>query len=1231
MSEQPNTVSLNHRVQIIIPLFNAVEYTKQCVDTLKRNTHTNLYEVIFVDNGSTDGTKAFLKQLIQDDPEHFRVVTNDENKGFAGGVNAGLQAISSFNWEYACIANNDLLFTPNWLIQLLDCIQHAQLPNVGAVGPVASFAGGSQGVQATYKTVPEIDNWALTYHQIHNREWVEAGRIVGLCFLMNRKFFNEVGYLDERFVGGMWEDNDYCLRGKMKGFQYVVDRSTFLHHFGNKTFQENAATLNASDMFRGNKKRYWEKWAGKDSEFEKLATINATARGITDLDSIRLPDGRLKKWVVAACRCKDGAQYIERVLDRISEFADEIVVLVSKLTTDNTKEICQKFPKVVLLEDDNDDVVFNEAESRNRVLQMAYSRHPDWIWCLAGNTKIPLVDGTTKTIKELSEQSSWDKTLVYSVDKQNNIVPGKVTKVWKTGTRQTLKITLDNNEYLQCTPEHLVMLRDGTYVEAKDLKPNDSLMPLYRKYDNLHLLDYEMVYFPGENKWHFTHRAFALEKANNKTHLQHHKNFNHRDNSPDNLQLMTRQAHLELHARARTEEHQLKLDLAAKDPERNKINSEWQKAKFQAMTQEERIAYTEPWRQAALSPEANEKRKESLIVYWQTEEAELQKEGIRESVAEPSWKGNQHRGLLKWKAGLSPERRKEINENISRAKLQKNLERRLVLNHKVVSVEVAEIIDVYDMSVEVHHNFAIGFGDNSGTFVHNCFDHDEMPDHRIKDKLAMLTNPKNPEVMLWTFPIIQLWNGENLRRADGLWGRFWQGRMFRALPGLKIDTLKNNLIHCGSHPRFSVESLGMSMVKIIHYGNINAADRKRKYERYTKIDTDKDLNMILGMWKEYYWQLYYGQPTPQDRQAFNGTWRVLPDPKDWQRPPFGTFFDRDCYRHVHDELGMKLLPFTEHPTVSLCMLIHNEGNLLVGCLESVRHLVDEIICVDTGCTDNTPEIAEQLGAEVYEFKWNDNFSDARNYSLEKATGDWILRLDPDEVMPPEAAIRIPEMIRDPGVEAFIFPIMNWLEDPHSKQDANWALSETCRLFKNQYPTIKYEGLVHEELDNSFFRIREARKAEMLKQGLTEEQIAAKPLIDIRRSPVNLWHYGYLRGQQFLSTKFDYYCKLGIDAIKEDPNDARPYFTIAVHYLHIGDYPKAIENYHKVLELDPNHHMACNDVGVVYWTMGRLDKADEFFRRALKCMNGQVHEYHKSRVTQNLAKVQNTLLSMLLLP
>lgn len=881
-------VVLNKRVQIIIPLFNAVEYTKQAVESLRKNTHSNLYEVIFVDNNSTDGTKDFLKQLIQDDPEHFRVVTNTENKGFAGGINTGLQAISGLQWEYVCLANNDLLFTPNWLIQLLDCIQHAKLSNVGAVAPVSNAAGGTQGIKVGYSNVSEVDSWATSYHIAMNNNWTEEGMLVGLCFLMTRKLFDTVGYFDERFLGGMWEDNDYCLRARLAGFNLVVDRSTFLHHYFHKSFQGNK--MDSGKLFRDNKRRYVEKWSDPDSPFEQLAINNAKARG---QEPVLLPNGKVKKFLVAACRVKDGADYIEATLDRVSQMADEIVVLVSKLTTDNTKEICKKFPKVVLLEDDTDDQPgAKEADSRNRVLQMAYSRHPDWI---------------------------------------------------------------------------------------------------------------------------------------------------------------------------------------------------------------------------------------------------------------------------------------------------------------------------------------------------HSFDHDEVPSKFFVKNVDKLLNPQNPEIMLWAFPIVQLWNSANQWRIDGLWGRFWQGRMFRALPGLAINN-PNNLFHCGSHPTFPQQNVETVPYKIVHYGNVDSVVRKKKYERYTKIDTDKDLNMVLGGWKEYYWQLYYGQADPNEKALFTGRWQVIQDSKDWSRPKYGQFYQRDVYRHVYDETGMKLAPFSEDNSISLCMLIHNEGPMVSRCLDSIRHVVDEIICIDTGCTDATPEIAGQFGAEVHQFKWNDNFSDARNFSMSKASGDWILRLDPDEAVPAETASRILTMVREPNVEGFIFPINNWLEDPGAKADAQWALSETCRLFRNRYPTIKYTGIVHEELDDSYVQLRESRKAELKAAGLTDQQIDKMGfLVDIRRSPYNLWHFGYLRDQKFLDHKFSYYCQLGNEQIKQTPDDARPYFTTAVHYFHTGDYEKAILNYEKVLSLDPKHHMAMNDCGVIHWVQGRWDKAESYFRKALENIDDSVHAYHKSRVQQNLSKLKTQSLALTLLP
>ena len=82
--------------------------------------------------------------------------------------------------------------------------------------------------------------------------------------------------------------------------------------------------------------------------------------------------------------------------------------------------------------------------------------------------------------------------------------------------------------------------------------------------------------------------------------------------------------------------------------------------------------------------------------------------------------------------------------------------------------------------------------------------------------------------------------------------------------------------------------------------------------------------------------------------------------------------------------------------LSLSMIVKNEEHTLRACLESVRHVVDEIIIVDTGSTDATVAIAKQFHAKIFFFPWNGNFSDARNESLLHCTGDWILQLDADE-------------------------------------------------------------------------------------------------------------------------------------------------------------------------------------------------------------------------------------------
>ena len=98
-------------------------------------------------------------------------------------------------------------------------------------------------------------------------------------------------------------------------------------------------------------------------------------------------------------------------------------------------------------------------------------------------------------------------------------------------------------------------------------------------------------------------------------------------------------------------------------------------------------------------------------------------------------------------------------------------------------------------------------------------------------------------------------------------------------------------------------------------------------------------------------------------------------------------------------------------SISLCMIVKDEEEVISRCLETVKDIVDEIIIVDTGSEDNTKSLAHQAGAKVFDFTWVDDFAAAKNFAIEQATGDWILFLDADEYFAPETMGLVRDVIR----------------------------------------------------------------------------------------------------------------------------------------------------------------------------------------------------------------------------
>lgn len=183
--------------------------------------------------------------------------------------------------------------------------------------------------------------------------------------------------------------------------------------------------------------------------------------------------------------------------------------------------------------------------------------------CLHPTTKIKLLDGTSPTVEEMKERfEAGEKLFVFSTDEKGDFKPGEVENVWITKTtNEFIKITLDNDEEILTTPDHLYMLRDGSYVMAEELTLDSSLMPMYTSESN----GYTTVKLNSETRgWRSVYKIVAdtLKKDEiETTKLRvkednimpydvaiHHRDFNKKNNHPDNLEIMTAEEHWNYHA-----------------------------------------------------------------------------------------------------------------------------------------------------------------------------------------------------------------------------------------------------------------------------------------------------------------------------------------------------------------------------------------------------------------------------------------------------------------------------------------------------------------------------------------------------------------------------------------------------------------------------------------------------------------------------------------------------------
>lgn len=293
--------------------------------------------------------------------------------------------------------------------------------------------------------------------------------------------------------------------------------------------------------------------------------------------------------------------------------------------------------------------------------------------------------------------------------------------------------------------------------------------------------------------------------------------------------------------------------------------------------------------------------------------------------------------------------------------------------------------------------------------------------------------------------------------------------------------------------------------------------------------------------------------------------------------------------------------------ISLCLIVRNEEEKITKCLESFRSLCDEIVVVDTGSTDDTIDLAEKFGAKIFLFSWIDNFSAARNFAIEKATGDWIMMIDADYLIDEDTAEKLKKDLEHlpENIEGVMLPCLLQPYGTHAiYKPAIWKKSLDA----------KYKLAVHEYLDLSkeqlsrFIRLEcPVRHTQPLKNFQRNIDILTK---EIEKDPENP-RYIYYLGQDnqhngnYAEAKKWYGKFTELTGTSRDERH-RAWVNIGVCCEQLGDENSAIAAYEKGIEINPAFIDPYLLLGKIMEKRNAIEDAVGYYVIASKCQKPVTH-------------------------
>ena len=240
-------------ISIVVVTYGNRGLNRLCLDSLLARTEWPNFEILAVDNGSTDGTRELLEKAAERDPR-IRPIFFADNRGYPAGANAGLAAARG---ETLILLNNDTVVTRGWATALLRHL--ARDRTLGLVGPVTNAIANDAKVDVDYRELDALPGWADSWTRAHDGETFPISSLAFFCVAMPREVHEKVGPLDERFGLGMFEDGDYNRRVRAAGYEVRCARDSFVHHWQMASFRRLGKDAYVR-LFTENRKKFEEKW-----------------------------------------------------------------------------------------------------------------------------------------------------------------------------------------------------------------------------------------------------------------------------------------------------------------------------------------------------------------------------------------------------------------------------------------------------------------------------------------------------------------------------------------------------------------------------------------------------------------------------------------------------------------------------------------------------------------------------------------------------------------------------------------------------------------------------------------------------------------------------------------------------------------------------------------------------------------------------------------------------------